>query len=141
MRAKELVFGFTLGVVLAAGSALAAPGSPAAVIVDRGLHRQWIVVRDDAHPERPPHLVEVPWSDARAAQASVRCDAPLVRPGMTVLVITSSGNAEMHLNGTALETGWSGEAVWVRAGFHGDALRGVVLGPGLVELLPGKAKD
>jgi hypothetical protein len=130
---------------LAAGSALAAP--PSSFVIDRGLHRQWIVMRDDAHPERPPRLVEVPWSDARAEQAqsaavvrsTLHRDAPLVRPGMTVAVVGHRGNAEWHLAGTALGAGWSGDTVLVRAGLHGAAERGVVRGPALVELLPGKA--
>jgi hypothetical protein len=140
-----MVFGFMI--VLAAASAFAASGTPSAVVVDRGLHRQWIVERDDAHPERPPRLVEVPWSAARAAQAqleaatqtAVHCDAPLVRPGMTVTVVGRSGDTEWHLAGTALETGWSGDSIRVRAGLHGTAERCIVRGPALVELLPGKA--
>jgi hypothetical protein len=138
-----------LTIVLAAGLAPAAPRSPSSLVIDRGLHRQWIVVRDDAHPERPPRLVEVPWSEARAAQAqagaavpnSLRPDAPLVRPGMTVAVVWQNDNAEWHLAGIALEAGRSGDVVLVRAGLHGAAERGIVRGPALVELLPGKAKN
>jgi len=134
---------------LAAGAALAAAHTPSAVVVDRGLHRQWIVVRDDAHPERPPRLVEVPWSDTRAERAQPRAvtpsaihrGAPLVRPGMTVAVVRSGGNAEWHLSGTALEIGWSGDTVRVEAGLHGAAERCVVRGPALVELVPGKARN
>jgi hypothetical protein len=145
MRAWKRIVGAALGISLSAGSAFAAPGSPSAIVVDRGLHRQWIVVCDPQHPERPPRLVEVPWSEARTAQvqpaAPTTRGTPLVRPGMTVSIVRRSGDAEMHLEGTALETGWSGDAVRVRAGLHGAALRAVVRGPGLVELLPGKAKD
>lgn len=145
MRALVFVF----GMVMAAGSGLAAPCSPSAVVIDRGLHRQWIVVRDDAHPERPPRLIEVPWNDARANQPKVAAlpqkalhrDAPLVRPGMTVAVVARSNNAEVHLDGTALESGWSGDTVLVRAGLHGVSRRAIVRGPALVELLSGEAKN
>jgi hypothetical protein len=146
MRVRGIVLKFAL--FLAAGPALAAPSGPAAIIIDRGLHRQWAVVTDDAHPERPPRLVEVPWSEARAqqgnsavAQNTVHRDAPLVRSGMTVAVVGRSGNAEWHLRGTALEAGWNGDAVLVRAGLHAAARRGIVRGPALVEMVPGKAKN
>jgi hypothetical protein len=146
MRARAAVAGLVLGIALGAGPADAIPVSPSAVVVDRGLHRQWIVVRDDAHPERPPRLVEVPWSDARAErgqseapQARAHRDAPLVRPGMTVVVAGGGSNAEWHLTGIALEAGWSGDTVLFRAGLHGAARRGIVRGPALVEWLPGKA--
>lgn len=140
----RLSVGFlTIAMVLAAGAALAAPPSPARVVVDRGLHRQWLVERDAAHPERPPRLVEVPWSDARAAQSPMgslaRPGAPLVRAGMAVSVVERTGAAELHLAGTALRAGWSGDTVPIRAGLHGAVRRGIVRGPGLVELLPGEA--
>jgi hypothetical protein len=140
-----MVWGCVAGFVLAANLSLAASGSPAAVVVDRGLHRQWIVVFDQAHPERPPRLVEVPWSDTRAAEAEPEAaahrDAPLVRSGMPVEVVGYRGNAETHLYGTALEGGWGGDTVRVRAGLHGAAERCIVRGPALVELAAGRAKD
>jgi hypothetical protein len=145
MQARTMVARCLFGIVLAAGSALAPASPPSAVIVDRGLHRQWIVVHDPAHPERPPRLAEVPWSDSRAAQATAQkrlhLDAPLVRSGMQVEVVRCGGNADVHLRGTALESGWSGDAVLVRAGLHGLAERCIVRGPGLVEWPAGKAKS
>jgi hypothetical protein len=136
-------------VVLAAGTAFAASRSPSAFVIDRGLHRQWRIVCDEMHPERPPRLVEVPWSEARAEQpqlkpsppAPLHRDPPLVRPGMSVTVVGHGGDAEWHLLGTALASGWSGDTVSVRAGLHGAPQRGIVLGPAMVELLPGKAKN
>jgi hypothetical protein len=147
MRARKSFLRFMI--VLAAGSAVAAPRSPSAVVIDRGLHRQWIVVCDNTHPERPPRLVEVPWSDVRAEQAQLKPvapvalhrDPPLVHPGMPVAVVGRNASTEWHLAGTALEMGWSGDTVRVRAGLHGAAERGIVRGPALVELLPGKAKN
>ena len=119
-------------------------------LVDRGLHRQWIVERDRAHPERPAALVEVPWDDAaaqgrtcRGASAGSGRQGPVraasaadVRPGMQVLLYRQDGEAEIHLVGVALGSGWVGDVVVVRAGWHESALRGVVRGPARVELLP-----
>lgn len=139
MRAWRL----TPVMLLAAGSAFAAPRSAPADVIDYGLHRQWRVVRDESHPERPPRLVEVPWSDRRvaAADAAVHRGAPLVRAGMTVSAVERTRIAELHLAGTALRAGWSGDTVEVRTGLHGAVRRGMVRGPGLVELLPEEAKN
>jgi len=133
-----------MAMVLAAGSALAAAATPSRVVIDRGLHRQWIVVGDDAHPERPPRLVEVPWSDARAGEsarepasaAAASRGAPPVRAGMAVSVVELTGFMELHLAGTALRAGWLGDTIPVRAGLHGAVRRGIVRGPRWVELLP-----
>jgi hypothetical protein len=147
---RAIVLGWVAGIVLVANASFAAPSAgPVGVVVDRGLHRQWVIVRDPAHPERPPRLTEVPWSDARAAQVQPGTaartlshrDAPLVRSGMAVEVEGYSGNAETHLRGTALQGGWNGDAVLVRAGLHGAVERCVVRGPALVEWQPGKAMN
>jgi len=118
-------------------------------LVDRGLHRQWIVERDRAHPERPAALVEVPWDDAAAPVRSCggaandsgqprsgpSLTAADVRPGMRVSVYRQDAEAEVHLAGVALGSGRTGDVVSVRAGWHGAVLRGVVRGPALVEML------
>jgi hypothetical protein len=145
-----------LGSVMAwaAGSALAsgACGGAASYVTDFGLHRQWIVERNLSHPERPATLVEVPWSAAAAQDqtcnarpappASLSRHAPLpplsaaeVRAGMRVSVYRRDGEAEIHLAGVALESGWAGDKVAVETGWHGLVLHGVVRGPALVELL------
>ncbi len=151
MRCGVLFAGVTAWV---AGSALAfaaCSGSGAPRLVDRGLHRQWIVERNPAHPERPATLVEVPWDEAAvqggscggAANDSAEPDsrrslaAAEVRPGMRVLVFRRDSRAEVDLAGEALGTGWAGDVVAVRAGWHGAVLRAVVRGPALVEILAG----
>jgi hypothetical protein len=142
-----------LGAFLIASPAFAACGSPARMVIDGGLHRQWVVVRDCEHPERPARLVEVPWSDAREDSrpvvkptgsgpgATPDEGAPWVRPGMQVAVVGGSGDTAIHLQGVALEAGRGGETVLVRAGLRGAALRCIVCGPARVELLPDKVRN
>lgn len=110
-------------------------------IVDAGLHRQWRIERDRAHPERPARLVEVPWSSGAGAQpeaAARGATLPAVRMGMKVTLWRREEEIEVRLSGTALEAARVGETVRVRAGLHGAVLRGVVRGPGVVELEPGR---
>lgn len=142
---------WALAIAAVAGTVPARAACDGAVsrLVDRGLHRQWIVERDRAHPERPATLVEVPWDDAAvqdrtcggAAASSGRpgsgksLSAAYVRPGMRVSVFRRDGEAEVHLVGVALGSGSAGDVVAVRAGWHGWVLRGVVRGPALVEML------
>ncbi|MGB9148063.1 MAG: flagella basal body P-ring formation protein FlgA, partial [Acidobacteriaceae bacterium] len=117
-----------------------------------GLHRQWAVLRDCAHPARPARLVEVPWSDQEARSRARTSEgaasqpgisgahprlAQPVRPGMRVTMWRRENDAAVQLSGTALEAGRIGDRVLVRAGLHGATLHGVVRGPALVELLPG----
>ncbi len=112
-------------------------------IVDPGLHRQWLVEQDRAHPERPARLVEVPWVSAPSSPGETPQDPgprrPVaVRAGMQVTLSWRDGEAEIRLMGTALEAGRVGETVRVRAGLHGAVLRGVVRGPAVVELERGR---
>jgi len=108
-------------------------------IVDLGLHRQWLIERDRAHPERPARLVEVPWKSAAGPLPQANREAPpAVRTGMKVTLWRLESNSEVRLSGTALGDARVGETVPVRAGLHGAVLRGVVRGPGLVELDPGR---
>lgn len=117
----------------ASGGALAACGGGEVRVTDFGLHQQWKVERDCAHPERPPRLVEVPWREPAPRAARV----PEVRAGMRVTVCGREGNAELRLEGTALSSGMAGGEIRVRAGLHGKALRAVVRGPGVVEIVSG----
>ena len=108
-------------------------------IVDVGLHRQWRMETDSAHPAAPPRLVEVPWSDAAAQPArqpgALPAAAPIeVRAGAQVTLCRQGPNEQMRLRGTALEAGRIGDVIRVRAGLHGTVLRGVVRGAGVVEL-------
>ena len=136
-----------MAILARAVPASAACDGTARRVVDRGLHRQWIVMLDSAHPERPAKLVEVPWDEAaakgegcgEAASSAPRssgrsASAPDVRPGMRVTLWKRGGEAEIHLAGVALGTGWAGDVVSVRAGWRGSLLRGMIRGPGLVEL-------
>lgn len=152
---------------------LAPCGESLGLVVDRGLHREWVVERDCAHPDRPARLVEVPWNQARkgsgqqpgiesgagpgigpasmpalkgiAHQAAPghgdaeRRPALQVRAGMTVTLWWRSREAQGSLTGIALDAGARGDRIWVKAGLHGAALRGVVRGPGQVELIGGGA--
>ena len=141
------------GIAACAGMAVAqAPGAaarlpaakPATRIVDRGLHRQWLIERDSAHPERPARLVEVPWSDAAARvsaksrQGREMSRRPAVRAGMPVTLGWGDAEARGRLTGTALEAGCVGQTVWVKAGLHGAVLRARVRGAGQVELERGR---
>lgn len=145
------------GMILAAPMVRGACGA-GNIVQDWGLHLQWMVERDSNHPERPPRLVEVPWSAATGqdrnpagcvlqprnpgspdgAGKPVPLSAPEVRFGMRVKVWREDENADVHLRGTALGTARRGEKVAVKAGMSGSALEGIVRGPGLVELLPQK---
>jgi len=116
--------------------ALGAEAGPT-VVRDRALHREWRLVRDQEHPERPARLVEIPWSPAATDASPCRTavpQPPAVRAGMRVTMIRKGAMAEIRLRGTALGTAHTGETVAVRAGLGHAVLRGVVRGPGLVEL-------
>ena len=118
---------------------LSASGSPT-IVRDFGLHRAWQVTVDGAHPERPARLVEVPWSTGRTSgpvepgTKPAAPQPPTVRAGMPVTVIGRGARAEIRLEGTALGTARRGETVPVRAGLGNSIVRGIVRGPGVVEL-------
>jgi flagella basal body P-ring formation protein FlgA len=57
---------------------------------------------------------------------------------MRVTLVRQEENGEIHLYGTALGAARTGESVVVRARWSGALLHGTVLGPGLVEMEPGK---
>ncbi len=144
------VEGILAAMLLASGPALAACGAAPATVVDWGLHRQWAVQRDCAHPERPARLVEVPWSAARAEQTERRVkDAgtarsaaarPAVRAGMRVTVAGEGDDATIHLVGMALEAGGIGDAIRVQAGWGRATLPCIVRGPAQVEMIPAKGR-
>jgi hypothetical protein len=124
-------------------------GAEATVVRDWGLHREWRVERDRAHPERPACLVEIPWSAAINRRSSSEPDAapapdipqpPAVRAGMRVTVVRREAMSEIHLYGTALATAVAGEKIAVRAGWDHAVVMGVVRGPGLVELSGSRAR-
>ena len=123
-----------MGLVLSATLAFAACGSAGARITDFGLHRQWRVERDCAHPERPARLVEAPWSEPAKRAAAGK---PAVWAGMRVVVRKQGPDSEMELEGRALDAGSIGERIWVQAGLHGAVLRAVVRAPGRVEAVSG----
>lgn len=145
MRVEGILAAF----LLSSGAALAVCGDRPATVVDRGLHRQWAVERDCAHPERPARLVEVPWSDARAEQTTRRAGngagarsaaVPAVRAGTRVTVVGQGDEASIHLVGMALEAGSVGDTIRVQAGWGGATLRCIVRGPAQVEMIPAKGR-
>lgn len=143
-----------VGAVLA-GAILTAAATPApglaqlaGSLVDPGLHREWRIEVDRAHPERPPRLVEVSCSGTKAAaerrnaergpRSPERTPAPVVRAGMKVTLRWKDAATDLRLTGTALDQGWMGDRIRVRAGLHNAVLRAVVRGPGIVELERGR---
>lgn len=62
----------------------------------------------------------------------------MIRPGMKVTVEHESDHALIRLTGTALEPGYAGQKILVKAGLSAAPLRGIVRGPGLVVLEPGR---
>ena len=135
MRAWKILVAMTM----AAPAAYAACGN-AGTVRDWGLHRTWQVKRDCAHPDRPPVLVEVPWTAPRERPLTAGGPSPsravLVRAGMRVALTWQDENSAGSLAGTALATASAGQTVTVR--FGTAILHGVVRGPGRVELAPGK---
>src|ERR1700761_4755858 len=109
-----------------------------AVVRDWGIHREWRIERDRTHPERPPRLVEIAWTDRakedpRACQvispsgnfqkSAASVSAPEVRAGTRVKLWRSDGEAAIFLTGTALESGREGDVIRVQAGLRGTVLR------------------
>lgn len=132
-----------LAAMMMTASAFAAGGD--ATMRDWALHRQWMVELDRQHPERPARLVEIPWTSgaemtqvpgrgASQAKSPPSTSAPvMVRQGAQIILVERDANAVVELKGTALNAGRSGDVIRVRAGLSG-LLRGVVRGPGLVQL-------
>ena len=119
----------------------AGAGATPNLVRDWGLHREWRVECDAAHPQRPARLVEVPWSEVRAApghasaeRKRVAAEPPAVRAGMRVMVVRRGAMADIRLRGTALGTARTGARVTVRAEQGHSVVEGIVRGPGLVEL-------
>ncbi len=145
-------WGVMAGMMAAPAIAWGACG-PGGTVRDWGLRLAWVVQRDCDHPERPARLVEVPWSEpaalgarsgagcaapGRSREKSSALPAPEVRTGMRVTLWRRNETTDVRLDGIALGTARTGEAVAVKAGLHGGTLRGTVRGPGRVELEPKK---
>jgi hypothetical protein len=147
MRTWAILAGMSLlpGIV---GMPMVARGACGAgnTVRDWGLHLEWVVEENCDHPERPATLVAVPWSAPATVRAAGACGVPReaappgpeVRNGMRVTLVRQEENGEIHLYGTALGAARTGESVVVRARWSGALLHGTVLGPGLVEMEPGK---
>jgi hypothetical protein len=102
---------------------------------DYTLNRTWIVMVKCGHPEIP-----------RLATASDRgpvlsfhlagspIDRLVVEPGSQVRLWRDDGRVRLDLAGVALNGGAAGAVVRVRLAPSGKVLRGVVRGPGMVEL-------
>jgi hypothetical protein len=121
----------------------AACGGSDLTLRDPALRRQWLIRRDCRYPARPARLVEVPWSGWIAPRANALVpgttpEGPLIRPGMRVTVEQQSDYARIRLTGIALEAGYAGEKILVKAGLGAAPLPGIVRGPGLVALEPEK---
>ena len=113
-------------------------------VTDAVLHRRWAVLADRTHPERPWTLQEVPWEmpskkllhvpvSAAAADPSAKA-TPLISAGMKVRLWRNDLGARIELNGTALESGLTGQTIHVRTGSRGTVLEGRVRGASSVEL-------
>jgi hypothetical protein len=149
MKTLMILFG-----MIVAAPAFAACGASGTPVIDWGLHREYRIVRDCAHPERPASLVEVPWSEAAARRQrdSVHANPSglrpaeqrspyLVRAGTRVTLAGQTSEGAIRLVGIALEQGRAGDSIRVKAGFHGATLPGIVRGQGLVELEPLKGRN
>lgn len=137
------IWAILLGLVLSPVPIFAACDGSDLVLRDPGLHRQWLIRRDCRYPARPAHLVEISWSDPIRTFAKEPAPASdpkvlLIRPGMRVTVEREGDHAQIRLTGTALEGGHAGQKVLVKAGLGAAPLHGIVRGPGLVVLEPGK---
>ncbi|GGH14706.1 flagella basal body P-ring formation protein FlgA [Silvibacterium dinghuense] len=108
-----------------------------AVVHDATTRRDWLRMRDCAHPEWPAHLQLDPigqrlkeplgYAEAKALPAPI-----VVKAGMPVTV-WQDGTAHIRLSGVAAQSAPIGGEIVVRLG-SGWLLRGVVRGPGSVEL-------
>src|ERR1700677_4170397 len=72
-----------LVLMMMAAPAFAACGHGGPPVIDWGLHRQYLIERDCAPPERPATLSEIPWSDAAAEGARAR--GPANPPALATL--------------------------------------------------------
>jgi len=132
-----------LGLALSPVPIFAACGSSDLTLKDSALGRQWLMQRDCRHPERPARLIEIPWSDRTATSANEPVPATdrtilLIRPGMRVTVHRESDGAQIHLTGVALEPGYAGQKILVKAGLGAAPLHGIVRSGDLVVLEPEK---
>ena len=112
-------------------------------MTDDLLRHRWAVLVDCAHPDRPWTLREVQWKKESPANALGQLRSAeagrivsLVRAGDQIQLWRMTGDASIHLSGTALEAGAAGQTIRVRTGEHNIVLKGKVSGAGSVELLP-----
>jgi hypothetical protein len=112
-------------------------------VTDALLHRRWAVLVDCAHPDRPWILRDIQWKSESLVSAHEQSHSskmgrivPLVRAGTKVQLWRMSDGASIHLSGTAIEAGVTGQTIHVRTGERNTVLEGKVRGPGSIELLP-----
>ena len=107
---------------------------------DAALKKDWAVKVDCAHPERPGVIVaadsapgESPQKSASIPAPKVQSETQFVRAG-SMVEIWKTGNAQIRLVGTALDSAPIGQSIRVRAGLGSRVLRGIVRGVDSVEL-------
>jgi hypothetical protein len=119
--------------VAAAGAATC--GSPS-VVTDAATGQGWQRILDCEHPEQPARLIPVSKSELHTLPAAAAHAArEEVRAGSTVNLWSGAG-AVMHVKSVALENALVGQPVHVRGVMGSATLRGIVRGPGSVELTP-----
>lgn len=105
---------------------------------DAALKKDWAVKVDCAHPERPGMIVAADSVSEEIHQKAASIPAPrsemqFVRAG-SMVEIWKTGNAQIRLVGTALDSAPIGQSIRVRAGLGNRVLRGIVRGTDSVEL-------
>ena len=114
-------------------------------LFDAGLNRSWAILEDCAHPGAPWTALELGGEEKKAVISSPLPHSsmpgrtlPEILAGASVRLWRRSGTALINLNGVALENGIQGTSIRVRldltANASGKVLRGIVRGPGSVEL-------
>jgi Chaperone for flagella basal body P-ring formation len=107
---------------------------------DAPLKKDWAVKVDCAHPERPGMISEVDLGPGESHQKAALISAPKLKPETqliragSMVEIWKTGNAQIRLVGTALDSAPIGQSIRVRAGLGNHVLRGIVRGADSVEL-------
>jgi len=105
---------------------------------DAALKKNWAIKVDCAHPERPGTIIEADSGPGESHQQAApipasKLQSEFIRAGSTV-EIWKTGNAQIRLVGTALDSAPIGQSIRVRAGLGSHVLRGIVRGADSVEL-------